>query len=274
MKREVELRRRLRSLGALREAVGAMKSLSAHHFREARKAVEPARTYRHGVERILSWAGASLPAGDGASGLLVIGAELGLCGGYNEQMIDAAAKRRAELGEGPTSCVGHRAATLLGRRDVAVIKTYDGPTSVQGIPALLLSLAEDVLTTFAKDSLSSFDIVSSRFGGVGNVSPRFVRLLPIEPSAVQHQRRARYVGEDHFVAAVVREFLYVTIYDLLLDALASEHGARLTATEAAESWLDERTRRLRRHLMTTRREASTQEMIEIAAGARARIGHL
>jgi len=273
MKREVELKRRLRSLGSLREAVGAMKSLSAHHFREARQAVEPARTYRDGVERILGWTGASLPAGDGGRGLLVIGAELGLCGGYNAEMIDAAAKRRAELGEGPTLCVGHRAATLLGRRDVAIAKTYDGPTSVLGIPGLLLSLAEDVLTAFANESLSSFDIVSSRFGGVGKASPATVRLLPIEPGTPRLRRQARYVEEDHFATSVVREFLYITIYDLLLDALASEHGARLAATEAAQTWLDEQTERLRRHLMATRREASTQEMIEISAGARARGGN-
>ena len=70
MKREVELQRRLRSLEALGEAVGAMKSLSAHHFREARRGIEPARRYREGVERILGWAGASLPGGDGEAGLL------------------------------------------------------------------------------------------------------------------------------------------------------------------------------------------------------------
>jgi len=270
MKREVELQRRLRSLSTLGEAVGAMKSLSAHHFREARKAVGPARSYREGVERILICSGASLASGDGAAGLLVIGGELGLCGGYNTQMIEAGAKRRAELGEGPTFCVGQRAATLLGRRKVEVTRIYHGPTSVVGIPSLLLELAEDVLTTFANENLSSFDFVASRFSGVGTASPTPVRLLPIEPSVVDGRRRARYVGDDHFSGAVIREFLYVTIYGLLLDSLASEHGARLAATEAAETWLEERTERLHRHLMATRREASTQEMIEIAAGARVR----
>ena len=50
MKRELELERRLRSLHTLGEAVGAMKSLSAHHFRETRSAVAPARIYREGVD--------------------------------------------------------------------------------------------------------------------------------------------------------------------------------------------------------------------------------
>lgn len=266
MKREVELKRRLSALEALSQAVAAMKSLSAHHFRQARQAVEPARVYRQGVERILDWSGASFASGDGAAGLLVVGAELALCGGYNMRMVEAGAKRRAELGAGPTFCVGHRARILLGRQGVAVAHTYHGPTSVSGLASLLLRLAEDVLTTFANEKLSSFDVVSSCFNGVGSVLPTTVRLLPIEPAFRDGRPRVRYLSAETFNSAVVREYLYVTIYDLLLDALAAEHGARLAATESAEAWLDERTERLRRQLMATRREASTQEMIETAAG--------
>lgn len=269
MKKEIELKGRLHSLQALGEAVSAMKSLSAHHLREARQAVQPARDYRDGVVRILERAGATFTAGDRGAGLLVIGAELGLCGGYNAQLVELGAKHRAKLDGGPTFCVGRRAATLLGRRKVGVDRVYSGPTSVHGITALLLRLAEDMLTAYAAERLSSFDIVSSRFEGVGEAFPSTIRLLPVESNASAATRRPRYVEPDHFVSVVVREYLYVTLFDLLLDALASEHGARLVATQSAEKWLDERTERLRRYLMATRREASTQEMIEIAAGARA-----
>ena len=270
MKREIELERRLRSLQGLGEAVGAMKSLSAHHFREARRAVGTAGRYRDGLERIAGWAGASLPAADGGAGLLVIGAELGLCGGYNAQLVEPGTKQRKALGEGPTFCVGRRAAIQLGRRDVTVTRTYPGPTGVQGITGLLVELAQDMLTTYAAEDLSSFDIVSSTFAGVGKTTPSTSRLLPIAPRGDDDSRSARYAQPDHFVRTVIREFLYITLYDLLVDGLASEHGARLTATEAAKSWLDERSERLRRHLLSTRREAATQEMLEIVAGARAR----
>ena len=270
MKRELELKKRLQTLQALGEAVGAMKSLSAHHFREARNAVETARRYRDGVERICSWTDANVAAGSGPAGLLVLGGELGLCGSYNTLVVEAGARRRLDLGEGPTFCVGQRAAALLERRGVHVGRLYEGPTSVRGITVVLLRVAEDMLTAYATEDMSSFDIVSSRFGGVGTATPMESRLLPIEPNQTRGRRRARYVGHDRFVSAVVREFLYISLYDLLLDALASEHGARLAATEAAERWLDERSESLGRHLMATRREASTQEMIEIAAGTRLR----
>jgi F-type H+-transporting ATPase subunit gamma len=270
VRREIELKRRLRSLRALGEAVSAMKSLSAHHFRAARNAVQPSRVYREGVERILEWAGATLGAGQGPAGLLVIGAELGLCGSYNAQVVETSVHRRVELGPGPTFCVGRRAATFLARRDVALTRSYAAPTSTGGITALLLRLAEDVLTSYAREDLSSFDIVSSRFAGVGAAHPMCIRLLPLETKHPHDSHHIRYASQRVFVAAVIREFLYITLYDLLLDALASEHGARLVATQSAEEWLDERTATLHRQLAAIRREASTQEMIEIAAGRRAR----
>jgi F-type H+-transporting ATPase subunit gamma len=270
MKREQELRRRLRSLETLGEAVAATKSLSAHHFRESRDAVGPARAYREGVERFLAWTGATLAAGDGPAGLLVIGGELGLCGAYNARVVAAAAERRAALGPGPTSCVGRRAAALLARRGVEVRRVYAAPTSVRGITNLLLRLAEDVLTSYAGERLASFDIVSSGFHGVGVVLPQAVRLLPIGAGRSASAPAARYVNADRLASAAVREFLYIALFGSILDALASEHGARLVATQAAEKWLDERSERLRRRLASGRREAGTQEVIEIAAGARAR----
>ena len=268
MKREAELRRLLRSREELRDAVGAMKSLSAHHFREARRAVEPAGAYRRGVERMLAWAAAGLRGGEGGAGLLVIGAELGLCGSYNAQIVQAAQRRRAALGEGPTFCVGRRATRMLGRAGVEVDRAYAGAAGVQGITALLLELGADMLTTFAEQSLSRFEILSSRFEGVGHTAPTSVELLPIAPPEADEPRAPRYVGAEAFAEAAVREYLFIMLYDLILGALASENGARLAATQGAERWLDERSDVLRRQLTSIRRENSTQEVLEIVAGSR------
>ena len=270
MKRELELAQRLRSLSTMGEAVSAMKSLSAHHLRESRQAIAPARAYRDGIERILGWSGASLGAGEGLPGLLVVGGELGLCGSYNAQVVETGAQRRAELGPGPTLCVGHRAAALLDRRAVSIAKVYGGPTAVRGITPLLLAVAEDVLTRYVGERLSRFEIVSARFGGIGVARPEGVALLPLEARQAETRRAARYVSANQFASAAAREYLYIVLYELLLDALAAEHGARLVATQAAEAWLRDRAERLRRWLAAARRESSTQEMIELAAGARAR----
>jgi F-type H+-transporting ATPase subunit gamma len=127
-----------------------------------------------------------------------------------------------------------------------------------------------MLSAYVNERLSSFEVVSSRFEGIGAERPTVTRLLPLEAKHAERAPKARYVPRDHLSAAAAREFLYIVLYDLLLDALASEHGARLLATQSAESWLDDRRGALERRLAASRRETSTQEMIEIAAGARVR----
>lgn len=270
MKRERELEHRVERLQSLRQAIRAMKDLSAQHFREVRAGVEPARSYREGVDRVVGMTSVRVPAGDGPPGLVLVGGELGLCGGYNAELARAGVERRRQLGDGPTFSVGRRVTTMLIRQNVRPDRTYTTPANARGITQLLLRLAEDILSDYLTLNMSSLDVISGRFEGVGACRPVITQLLPIAPAAPDRVRPTPYVSLSRVEAVAARERLYITIYDLLLDALACEHGARLLATEGADQWLEQRIERLRRHWISARREAGTQEVIEIAAGARAR----
>jgi F-type H+-transporting ATPase subunit gamma len=141
---------------------------------------------------------------------------------------------------------------------------------VRGITEYLLHLAEDLLAGYVDEGLSSLDIVSTRFVGVGAHPPSVLRLLPLASERSDHGPVVRYVSHATLAFAIIREYLYIALYELLIDALAAEHSARLVATEAAGEWLLERRERVRQQLAATRREASTQEVIEVASGARVR----
>ncbi|MCA9555911.1 MAG: F0F1 ATP synthase subunit gamma, partial [Myxococcales bacterium] len=225
--------------------------------------------YRAGVEAAVQRTGASLPAGAGTAALLVVGGELGLCGGYHRDLVAEAAARRAALGPGPTYVVGRRAQAILRRAGVEVARSYPAPTSPRGLVKLLLSLAQDTLTDYVRDDHASLDVVAARFEGVGAFTAATTRLLPFVGSGAP-ATPPRYVSAEHLRRVAVREALYITLHGVLLDALAAEHGARLVATQAAEDWLQRRRQTLERGLGAARREASTQEVIEIVAGARAR----
>ena len=268
MKRTRDLELRLKSLETLNQAIGAMKSLSAHHLREVRAALEPAVAYREGIDRIVQSTGASLPAGRGGVGILVIGAELGFCGGYNSRVATAGVEQRARSGDGPTACLGRRAAKLLARFGVVPDRVYAGPTSVGGSAEVLLKLAEDILEDYLARGLSRFEIVASCFGGIGQYEVVTTTLLPIHVQPSLGAPAPRYAAASDLDAVAVQELLYIGMVERLLDALAAEHGARLAAAQAAEHWLGERIEQLRRGLMTARREGTTQEVIEISAGSR------
>lgn len=270
MKREHSLRRRLHSLQTLSEAISAMKSLSAHHFRSARAALPAARSYRDGIERALAAAGVHQSEATGEA-ILLNAADLGLCGGYNSQLAAAGLEHYRRLEAQRLYCVGHRPLSLFKRNAVHVDRDYSAPTSVSGLTELLLRLGEDLLVDYLNGDFGTLHIVSAQFGGVGEFTPTCVRLLPIDPpESGPAMKASTYVTPDHLAAVAIREYLYIRLFQAALDSLASEHSARLVATEAAGEWLSDKTAAAHRNLASIRREAATQEVLDIAATAKRR----
>jgi F-type H+-transporting ATPase subunit gamma len=126
-----------------------------------------------------------------------------------------------------------------------------------------------LLRRYLEDEFSALDVVSARFDGVGAFTPVSTRVLPVTRDVIPLGIPAsRYVSRSHLMAVTLREYLYITLFEILVDALASEHGARLAATQSAEEWLQDRTSETKRQLASIRREVTTQEILDIAAGAR------
>jgi F-type H+-transporting ATPase subunit gamma len=271
MKREQALRRSLESLGTLGEAINALKSLSAHHLRAARAGLLPARAYREGVDAIVGLAGLTQIVPSDKSAVLLIAADLGLCDGYNSRLVATALEQWHVLGATQFYCVGRRPLTALQRADVPVARAYPAVASVAGLTRLLLTLADDVFGDYLTGAFGSLTVVSARFEGVGAFTTRSTRVLPMASHQAANRVAATpFASARHLAEAVVREYLYSTLFELLLDALAAEHGTRLVATQGAAEWLDTRVKTLQRQLASARRESSTQEVLDIAGGARRR----
>lgn len=272
MKREHSVRRRLHSLETLSEAVGAMKSLAAHHFRSARSALPAAHAYREGVDEAIAAIG--LPEREmscNASAILLIAADLGLCGGYNSRLAVAAIDHVDRLNAKRVYCVGNRPLSVLKRSNLVVDRQYSAPTSVSGLTELLLSLGEDLLVDYLDGQFESLNVVSARFEGIGQFAPICTRLLPIDPpKSDSPMKPSTYTSLDHLASVVIREYLYIRLFQTALDSLASEHGARLVATESAGQWLTEKIAVSSRQLGAIRRESSTQEVLDICSTSQRR----
>jgi len=272
MQRENTLRKRLHSQETLSETISAMKSLAAHHFREARSALPSARAYRTGIDQALAAVGLHQLVRPGhTAAILLIAADLGLCGGYNSRLSCTAVEHHKTLCAQRVYCVGHRPLSAFRRAGINIDRSYNSPTSVAGLTGTLLHLSEDLLDDYLNDRFSTLTVISARFDGVGEFTPVNTRLLPVDiPDSDSSIQPSMYVAIDHLAAVAVREYLYIRLFQTALNSLASEHSARLVATESAGSWLAEKTASARRQLASIRREAATQEVLDIAATARRR----
>jgi F-type H+-transporting ATPase subunit gamma len=273
VKRQQSLTKRLRTLAALHDAVGAMRSLSAHHFRRVRQALPAARTYRDEIDTILAEIGIHQPLHAGLpAGLLVVASDLGLCGDYNSRLARRAVTEAEIRAVRTVYLVGRRPRAALAKHDLSPWRTYDAPASLEGITRLLLGLAEDLLEDYLAGKFGSLHVISAAFDGVGHCTPQSTRVLPVTPvPAAAPPRRSPYNESGHVLQAAVGEFLYVTLYGLLLDALAAEHGMRLVAAQSALEWLDKTRATTSRQLANARTEASTQELLDIVSGRQQRL---
>jgi F0F1-type ATP synthase gamma subunit len=262
----------LRTLGTLDEAVRALRSLAAQHFRAARAPLADVRAYRDEVQRflgVLEGAG-SAPAETAPTGLVLVAADLGLVGDYVARLVHEALRVRTEYGPGPVLCLGRRAVPLLEKAGARPVSVQPSPTSVAGLPGLLLPLVDTLLSLQRQGELGALWLVAARFEGAGAYTPVRVPLLPVvAPADSAALFSSPYCDAEHLHGVVVREYLYASMYETLLEAMASEHGKRLVIAESARAWLEERMGATRRLAAATRRETSTQEVLEIVVAARA-----
>lgn len=275
MKRQQFLQHRLQTLSALSDAVGAMRSLSAHHFRRTRAALPDARQYRGEMNTIINAIGIRQPLHpDLPTGVLVISSDLGLCGDYNARLSQLAVQEVKSHSVPLVYCVGRRARAALAKQAIIPVRSYDSPASLEGLSRILLGLSQDVMEDYLTSKIGRLQVVSAGFEGVGHFAPLSTQVLPIESVEGSHRLTpSPYVDVGHLTIVAAREYLYITLYEILLDALASEHGMRLMAAEAALEWLDNTALSTSRRLVSARSEASTQELLDIVAGGRKRIQH-
>ncbi len=215
MKRQQYLQHRLQTLSALGDAVGAMRSLSAHHFRRARLALPAARQYRDEMNTIVAEIGISQPLYVGVpSGLLVIASDLGLCGDYNSRLSELAVEQFHSQVVGPVYSVGRRGRMALAKNSIIPFRSYDAPTSLEGLSQILLRLAQDVMDDYLSLRIGSLQVVSAGFEGVGHFSPLSVRVLPIESvEGAKPVRRSPYVSGNYLMTVAARILLHHPLRD-------------------------------------------------------------
>ncbi len=204
----------------------------------------------------------------GPNGVLLVTSDLGLCGDFNSRLTRFAVDYLNEHPGALFYVVGKRGRLALAKRSIASERTYTAPASVDGLPLGVLEIAQDVVKEYSQQKISALTVVSARFEGAGRFTAVATQLLPIATKSDQPIVATPYQSRAHLLEVAVREYLYITIYELLLDSLAAEHGMRLVAAESARKWIDDTRQSVQRQWSAVRRESSTQEVLDIVAGSR------
>ncbi|TDA69745.1 MAG: ATP synthase F1 subunit gamma [Clostridia bacterium] len=278
-----DIRRRIRSIENTRQITRAMQMVAAAKLRKTQERVLAARPYsetlRQVLERVVASAGGEIAHPLLASrevrrvGLVVLTADRGLCGGYSANVIRAGQQflTAQPAGHQPQLVVvGRKGWDYYRRRGHAIFRQYldigDDPNFIQA-----RELARELVDLYTSGAVDSINIAYTQFFSPGRQRPQVIQFLPI--GQVQEKTgEADYLYEPaprDLLAVLLPRYVETLVYQVLLDAKASEHAARMVAMESATKNAGEMIETLTLTYNKARQAAITKEITEIVGGVEA-----
>ncbi|MCG6925830.1 MAG: ATP synthase F1 subunit gamma [Acidobacteria bacterium] len=277
----IDIRRRIRSVKSTQKVTRAMKMVSAAKLRRAQDAIFAARPFARKMMEVLNrMASRADPhahplledRGEGKVLAVVITADKGLCGAFNANIIRTVSRFLAERSEVDVSFsfVGRKGRDFFRRRQVKIRSEHVGVYQALRFETAR-EIAADLIDAFTSGDVDRVFLVHNEFKSVIQQPLVVDRVLPIE----RHEIRPEDLEQDYLYepapATIFEDMLprhvEMQVWRALLESVAAEHGARMTAMDAATNNATDLIDRLTLHMNKVRQAAITKEIIEVVSGA-------
>lgn len=272
-----ELKSRKNSIQSTQQITKAMKLVATAKLQKAKQRAEQNKAYFETVYRTINSILAStgnlnhpfLNASESSNkGYLVITSNRGLAAGYNSNIVKMILNNGIPKKNSKIYAVGKRGRDTLFRRGYDIVENYsyaiDEPTYKEA-----MTIGRELLRDYENGDIGEIYLVYTKFKSAISQEPTMIKLLPIEKS--ESKRESTIMNfepeEEEVLNHIIPRYMYSLIYGALMEASASEQGARMTAMDSATNNAKEMIDNLSLELNRARQAAITQELSEIVGGA-------
>ena len=284
-----EVRNRIKSVQSTQQITKAMKMVSAAKLRRAQDAIIQMRPYAKKLQEMLSNI-VSNADGDVSMSLaavrpvekvlvLVVTSDRGLCGGYNSNLIKLAKQqirekysKQAAKGGVQLLPIGKKGFEHFSKNNFQVVDQYWNIFTELSFEKVQAA-AKYAMDAFASGKVDAVELIYSEFKNAGTQVFVAEQFLPVpKTEKIKGQKQADFIFEpdkDVLIAELMPKILNTQLYKAVLDANASEHGARMTAMDKASENANELLKNLKISYNRARQAAITTELTEIVSGAAA-----
>lgn len=280
------LRRKIASAGDLESVVRTMKAIAASSIGQYENAVRALDDYYRTVQLGLAAsfrqgasAGASMHVSQqeaGATGAVVFGSDQGLVGQFNEDMVSFLVQTLASMpGEKMVWAVGERIQSRLADTDLSVRGSFTLPNSISAITPLVGQILTEMEAQREKGAITQVYLFHNRPKTGAIYTPVSQRLLPLDDVWRRDLAAIRWPtqnlpevmnGGEQMLLALVREYLFVSLFRACAESLASENASRLAAMQRAEKNIDELLENLNRTFHRLRQSGIDEELFDVVSG--------
>ncbi|MHA7871541.1 MAG: F0F1 ATP synthase subunit gamma [Hyphococcus sp.] len=287
-----ELKNRISSVKSTQKITKAKQMVAAAKLRRAEERAMEARPYTERMEAVLANLASSAKGNPNAPKLLsgtgkddthlliVATADKGLCGGFNSSIVRLAREHITRLqSEGKTVkivCVGRKGEEQLRRLYGKLIVWKTNFVEVKQIGFHEAhEIAEKVLEMFGADEFDVATIFFGKFKNVVTQTPTAQQIIPaeapegVEPPDLKGAVYEYEPDEQEILRALLPRYVAVQIYRALLENVASEQAASMTAMDNATRNAGDMIDKLTLQYNRARQAQITKELIEIISGAEA-----
>ena len=280
-----DIRTRITSVGSTMQITSAMKLVSAAKLKRATDSIVQLRPYADKLRELLQNVSSTLDAGVGGALteqrevnnvlLVAINSNRGLCGGYNSSII----KKVNALLEGELAGKNVELVTIGKKVYESFKKTQTIASNESALWdnlnfADVAKIADELVAQFKEGKYDQIRIVYNQFQNAAVQIVQDEQFLPVVLEQGQEENAAEldYIfapSKEEILNDLIPQTLKTQLYKAVLDANASEHGARMTAMHKATDNASELQGALKIQYNKARQAAITNEILEIVGGAEA-----
>lgn len=280
-----ELKIRIKSTKSTLKITSAMKLVSAAKLSKAQAKIQGFKPYSNELDNTVRIAAALAQdythrylenSNNTKTAMLVISSNKGLCGGYNSQLYKQVKNYLNSNKDKDVEFyfVGRKVKELLKRDGISETKTFVFEKADPDFSEVK-SMAKELAEKFLKDEIGRVVIAFNSFKSAIEFIPTVKEILPQTMSEEDKEKLAQdYPVEflyepsaESILDNLIPEVFNTTIYTSILDAIAAEHGSRMTAMDNATNNSKDMIRNLTLKANKLRQAAITTELTEIVSGA-------
>lgn len=277
-----DIKRRRGSIQSTQQITKAMKLVSTVKLQRARAGAERSKAYFDSmystVNSILSRVGHVehrylMPGKSPKKAVIVISSNRGLAGGYNSNVVKLVTRNEEWNKEDiVVYAIGSKGRDTLARSGYEIKETL---TEVIEAPAYedAMLLTRRLLESFEQDEIGEIYLAYTSFKNTVSHVPTLLKLLPVDFKPEEEstgQAMMNFEPEDEeALDMIIPKYITSLIYGAMVEAVASENGARMQAMDNATSNAEEMISDLALKYNRARQSSITQELTEIIAGAEA-----
>ena len=277
-----DIKRRKSSIQSTQQITKAMKLVSTVKLQKAKTRAEQTNPYfnymYNTVSSMLARSGSInhpyLTAGDSdKKAVVVITSNRGLAGGYNSNVVKLVTDSELKKEELDIYAVGGKGVEALSRRGYNIVEDasdiIESPTYQDAA-----ELCEKVLSAFTRGEVGEIYLAYTHFKNTVSQEAKMIKLLPVEIDLEENAAQSNVLmnyepNEEEALDMIIPKYVTSLFYGALVEAVASENGARMQAMDSATSNAEEMIADLSLMYNRARQGSITQELTEIIAGAQA-----